>query len=180
MIMAAQIGPLVCSLASQGPGRHSALLLVCVCLLCYLPAPLHRSKHPQMLFPAKDHVLKCPAAVTMTTPRGRGKGETARYEKRKLGQRRSKTSTSSSSAQRKLHLQRVGASALAGQHRSLPTNWFVKWFGFCVMSTSICYCVQILPLGNNFLQQCHLIFFPIDADKSVDLDVLQASNWSCH
>lgn len=103
----------------------------------YLPAPLHRSKHPQMLFfSAKDHVLKCPVAVTMTTPRGREKGETAIYEKRKLGQSRSKTSTSSSSAQ-------GAASVLAGQHHSLPTNWFV------------CYCVQTPPLGNNFLQQCH-------------------------
>lgn len=41
--------------------------------LCHLPALLHRSKHPQMLLPANNCVLKCPAAVSMTT-RGEGKG----------------------------------------------------------------------------------------------------------
>lgn len=136
MIMAAQIGLLVCSLASQGLGGRSALPSVCL----RLRATSQRNciaASTRRCFSSQRPRPKMPCCCYHDNPGGREKGRKARYEKkRKLGQSRSKPSTSSSSAGGKLHLQRVRVSVLAGRNRSLPPIRYIGRFG---LSTNLCF-----------------------------------------
>lgn len=121
----------------SGPRRPLCSSFLCVYVSVLPPSATASLRAPADAFPAKDRVLKCPAAVTMTTlGGGKREGKQDMKKKRKLGQSRSKPSTSSPSAGGKLQLQRVRVSVLAGQHRSLPP---IRYIGRFALSTNLCF-----------------------------------------